>query len=177
MERINLATDMFFSLGTLRPSIKTRRFGQIGAMLLEVEGNIGDDIIYVYGIHYKGKTRKIVFQIDLAEVVCNSSDVYTVQNSIVSKRYQGFGMMAKVYSMIVRKLKIKLRAGSMQSVGGRGIWVRLNELKGVKIIGYGGLRGRIAYNMIDGGEGELVTECGQSPYEKNSFTVVAQAAQ
>jgi hypothetical protein len=169
MERINLSTEKFFSLGKLKRSERGYCIGKVKQLNIELnQGGRGEEYI-VQGVHDNGQ---LVVELVLGHV---RNNVYTVQNSTVTWRCQGFNIMPLIYRLVMKKMKFKLQAGSMQSAGGRKLWVRLNETKGVKLTGFNNKRSKVGFEMVDSGEGELVTECGKSPYDSRSFVVIAEA--
>ena len=51
----------------------------------------------------------------------------------VDSRYKGNNLAIKVYKFLMRKMDITLKAGSVQSAGGRYVWNKLSKTPGVVV--------------------------------------------
>ena len=59
--------------------------------------------------------------------------VWGVDITRVDSRFQGYGLTPKFYKFLMKKLDITLKAGCMQSPGGRIIWTQLSNLDNVTV--------------------------------------------
>lgn len=78
---------------------------------------------------------------------CNRSGLKRVMNIQLSKyknswhvdlvrvdsKYQGNNIAPKIYAYLIKRLNIVLKAGKLQSAGGRRIWASLSKIKGVQM--------------------------------------------
>jgi len=63
----------------------------------------------------------------------DENPVWSVDLTRVDIRFQGYGLVPKLYRYLISKLNITLQAGSMQSPGGRMIWAQLSDLDNVTV--------------------------------------------
>lgn len=116
------------------------------------------------------KPSKVACEIELSRV-CNS---WAVDLTKVDSKFQGFGIAVKAYAFIIKKMGITLKAGSMQSPGGRSIWAQLAKENSVMVYGMKGRRG-IPHVMLPNDDGTEV-ECEEDnieAYDVRSFNMFA----
>lgn len=127
--------------------------------------------IHVEGSLNDGNAYRHVFELVLRQV---GEKVYTIDMIAFDNKYQGFSIATKLYKMVMKKLGIILEAGQSQSPGGRGLWCALSKVPGVEVFGSTNRKAKFLYEMVATDDGELTTECGINPYDKNSFRIYAR---
>jgi hypothetical protein len=65
--------------------------------------------------------------------VNDENPVWSADTTHVDTRFQGYGIVPRLYRYLIIKLNITLQAGSMQSPGGRMIWARLSDLNNITV--------------------------------------------
>lgn len=110
------------------------KIGSVRGMLVYLEGDVGDETIFV-NVYRSGKTKHGTYQ-QIADLSLSKEyfkNAYHVDLMRVDHRFQGHGLAPLIYRYIMKKLGIIIQAGTMQSAGGRKLWAQLAKTKGVAI--------------------------------------------
>jgi hypothetical protein len=99
----------------------------------------------------------------------DENPVWGIDITRVDSRFQGHGLAPKFYKFLISKLGITLKAGSMQSPGGRIIWTQLSNLNNVTV--YAKTKNGKPYQVDSNDEGtELVSSGRYQIYDGKSET-------
>ena len=102
----------------------------------------GSGYTYAVNKNDRGELEIMIFdgenlagELDLFETkdVLNTWGVETV---VVSKEYRGRGIGKSLYGIALSILKLTLEAGQTQTKHGQAMWLMLNSIPGVKVVGY-----------------------------------------
>lgn len=126
--------DMGKKVTLYRTEPEGKFLGRLSGMLVYVEGDEFDDQLVVTAyrdepVGSRKKTRQPIAELMLFRE--HFANAYHVDLMRVDNRFQGHGIGPKLYRYVLRKLRIVIQAGSMQSGGGRKIWAKLAEMPGV----------------------------------------------
>ncbi len=133
--------NSFTKLGRLNLSracsSEVRHIGSIRGVDVHISASGWNDRHVVCSIDDGGRHPKIVMTIDM-EYECslsrNSTPFYSVAYAAVDSSFQGFGIAPKIYSEILRRVKMGIISGDSQSAGGQGIWKKLIADKSVSVL-------------------------------------------
>lgn len=120
------------TLATHRP--QGRYVGRLKGMLVYLEGDVGDDIIFVQVYNAQklaGGKHKTIADLNLSNDYCKGA--YHVDLMRIDSRYQGHGIAPLLYRYVMKRLGIIIQAGTCQSSGGRKLWAQLAKTPGVEI--------------------------------------------
>jgi hypothetical protein len=128
----------------------------------------GEDELYIRVCNLDIPSRKcrdgyhsyhVIAHVDLVEVsrrrACRK--IYEVAYTRIDRKFQGFNLAPRLYRQIIKALDITLCSGETQSPGGRNIWVRLNQMRGILVCGAVGSN-QTTLELVDNDDGELVSD-------------------
>lgn len=133
----------------------------LGAHVYSEQSAFDKTLLWVYLVDRKlDRDKKNRRGQKIAELTLSHTKgkAYCVDMSAVDVRYQGHGVMPKLYAFVVYQLGIYLEAGSMQSPGGRKIWVELNKSSIVEVLGRT-RTGKKVYYMEENDDGDELVAC------------------
>lgn len=119
-----------------------------------VEGENGDEFIEI-DIVLRRDTNRLGYKRVMEISLSKQKGSYIVDMARIDSRFQGHGIAPKIYKSIIKKLGIILQAGEMQSPGGRSIWARMANMKGIELFA---LDSRGKYYDVDVDENELMSD-------------------
>ena len=98
---------------------------------------------YTYAIQHDGNLKQImIFDRNnlIAELDVRPTgdvfDSYRVETVATDPDYRGKGLGLALYGIALSILKLTLRAGKTQTRHGQAMWLKLNQIPGVQVLGY-----------------------------------------
>lgn len=99
---------------------------------------------YTYAVDKTGKGDLEIMIFDGEEIAAEldlfeTQDVlgtWGVETVVVRKPYRGQGLAKALYGIALSILKLTLEAGQMQTAQGQKMWLMLNSIPGVEVVGY-----------------------------------------
>lgn len=118
-------------------------------------GTIGDDIPnvelkelpggsgFTYGINRQNDlieimifdSNKIVGELDIGRTR-GPAKTWEVDSVVVDPKHRGRGIAKALYGVALSILRLPIEAGQLQTRGGQQMWLMLNSIPGVKVVGY-----------------------------------------
>ena len=90
----------------------------------------GITIISAWDDNYK------VMEISIEPTVCFKIRAYSIEQALVSVKYQGKGLGLLLYKALISKLDFTLLSNDSHSPGARKLWVKLNQDNAINVYGF-----------------------------------------
>lgn len=124
----------------------------------------------------KGNTvYRVIVHLDLYKTNKRIGNIYEVGYMRINRAFQGFDLAPRVYCEIIKSRGITIQSGETQSPGGRSIWVRLNKMLGVVVIGAVGTR-QSSLELVDSADGVELSSPNHSIYGTDGYKLYAVPA-
>ena len=118
---------------------------------------------------------RVIAHVDLYKTNKRIGNIYEVGYTRINRMFQGFDLAPRVYSEIIKSLGITIQSGQTQSPGGRSIWVRLNKMPGVVVVGAVGTK-QSTIELVDSDDGTELSSPNRSIYGTDGYKLYALPA-